>query len=115
MSCNKELKMNIAFEHLSQIPMIMVMLTEILTHIKEKSVDKRWLSTKEVAQYLSFSTDKISKMLGVEFIENEHYYKKENRNLFDKQKVDEWVLNAPSSNNLSYRDTQTIVNDVLAI
>ena len=103
--------MTIEFESLKLIPQIYELLSNLNNGMSNNS--KRWLSVKELSEYLTFGKDKIYKMIDIQFIESEHYYKKENRLLFDKEKIDEWVLNTPS-NNKNYLDTKQIVNGVLA-
>ena len=99
--------------NIKEIPMIMVLLKELLQISEAKSTIKRWMSTNELSSYLSFSTSKINKMLDVEFVEGIHFYKRENRNLFDIQAIDMWVLNTPINNN-DYRGTDTVIQDVLS-
>ncbi|MFA6191712.1 MAG: helix-turn-helix domain-containing protein [Sulfurimonas sp.] len=103
--------MNVDFESLKLLPQIF----ELLNKLSESTNHnlKRWMSVKELSQYLTFGKDKIYKMIDVQFIESEHYYKKENRLLFDKEKIDEWILNT-STNKRSNLDTKLIIDDVLS-
>lgn len=103
--------MIVEFESLKLLPKIYELLSSLNTDINSNY--KRWLSVKELSEYLTFGKDKIYKMIDVQFIESEHYYRKENRLLFDKQKIDEWVLNTPSKNE-SFQDTKSIIEDVLS-
>ena len=54
--------------------------------------NKKWLSTKELSEYLDYSQDRIHKLKGVEFFQDVHYYKRSGKLLFDKNKIDDWVL-----------------------
>jgi len=102
--------MNVNFEDLKLLPQ-MYELIEKLNSKLETTQAKRWLSVKELSNYLTFGKDKIYKMVDVQFIESEHYYRKENRLLFDKEKIDEWVLN--SSSNTNFKSANEIINNVL--
>lgn len=65
---------------------------EIVKKCLENSSKKRWLSVKELAEHLSYSKDRIYKLKGTVFIENEHFYKKGGKILFDRVAIDEWVI-----------------------
>ena len=54
--------MNIEFEALGQIPKIIEMINEMKMIMNNSSMDKRWLSTKDVIEYLPFGKDKIYKI-----------------------------------------------------
>ena len=104
--------MNIDLEALSQIPQMMKMIEDMKTIIERGNLEKRWLSTKEVIEYLPFGKDKVYKMIDIEFTEGEHFYRRENKLVFDIQKLDEWVIYAPI-NNTNKVDTKLIIKDVL--
>lgn len=103
--------MTVEFESLKLLPQIY----ELLNRLNENTntYAKRWMSVKELSAYLTFGKDKIYKMIDVQFIESEHYYKKENRLLFDKEKIDEWILSTPT-NKKSSLDTKLIIDDILS-
>ena len=103
--------MNIDFKDLLLLPKIYELLSK-LNHT-QITTEKRWLSVKELSSYLTFGKDKIYKMVDVQFIECEHYYKKENRLLFDRNKIDEWVVDT-STNKISTKNAKSIINDVLS-
>ncbi len=103
--------MNVEFESLKLLPQIYELLNNLNNGMNNNS--KRWMSVKELSAYLTFGKDKIYKMIDIQFIESEHYYKKENRLLFDKEKIDEWILNTPT-NKKSTLDTKLIIDDVLS-
>ncbi|MDD5373534.1 MAG: helix-turn-helix domain-containing protein [Sulfurimonas sp.] len=103
--------MTVEFESLKLIPQMYELLNRLNNCISNNS--KRWLSVKELSLYLTFGKDKIYKMIDVQFLQGEHYYKKENRLIFDKQKIDEWVLNTPSNKD-NFVDTKLLINNVLS-
>ena len=103
--------MTVEFESLNLLPQIYEMLNKLHENMNNSS--KRWMSVKELSAYLTFGKDKIYKMIDVVFIESEHYYKKENRLLFDKQKIDEWVLNT-SKRKENIPDAKLVISDVLS-
>lgn len=101
--------LTVDFSPLADISILM----ELVKNMDKKisiQADKRWLSVKELSAYLTFGKDKIYKMVDVIFLESEHYYRKENRLLFDREKIDEWVINSSSSTSVS---PQEVIDDVL--
>ncbi|MDF1877412.1 helix-turn-helix domain-containing protein [Sulfurimonas sp. SAG-AH-194-L11] len=103
--------MNINLKDLQLLPEIYNLLCKL--NDNQVKTQKRWLSVKELSAYLTFGKDKIYKMVDIQFIESEHYYKKENRLLFDRDKIDEWVVYS-STDKLSTEDTKYIIDDVLS-
>ena len=103
--------MTVEFESLKLLPQIFEMLNKLNDGMNNST--KRWMSVKELSAYLTFGKDKIYKMIDVQFIESEHYYKRENRLLFDKQKIDEWVVNS-ASNKTSIQDAKLIVDGIMS-
>lgn len=84
--------MNISLEHLELLP---VLLNEIksLKLTQAMSSEKRWLSTKELSDYIGYSLDAINKMVKDDiFIDGIHYYKPSKKLLFDKEQVDNWIV-----------------------
>lgn len=57
----------------------------------ENRVEKKCLSTKELAKYLDNSQDRLHKLKGDEFILGIHFHKRKGKLLFDKNKIDNWV------------------------
>ena len=102
--------MTVEFESLQLLPKIYELLN---TLANKHTPSKRWMSVKELSEYLTFGKDKIYKMVDVVFLESEHYYRKENRLLFDREKIDEWILNS-NSKGFSAKDTKMIIDDVLS-
>lgn len=102
--------MNIDFSNLQKIENIL----QIVTNLQDKeTVEKRWLSVKELAEYIDYSTDRIHKLKGEEFIEGIHYYKRSGKLLFDKSKIDNWVMGIGTKpvNNVNVEST---VNNILS-
>ena len=74
---------------------------------------KRWLTTKEVAEYLGYSKDRIYKFKNSSFTENFHFYKKEGKILFDKVAIDDWVICKEKTNETNQSQKQ-IVDNILS-
>jgi predicted DNA-binding transcriptional regulator AlpA len=73
---------------------------------------KRWLNTKELSSYLSYSKDRIYKLKDEVFIENIHFYKKVGKILFDRVAIDDWMVGGKSDEtNITQRQ---IVDRVLS-
>lgn len=84
--------MNISLEHLELIPKL---LNEIksLKLTQAMSSEKRWLSTRELSDYIGYSLDAINKMVKDDiFIDGIHYYKPSKKLLFDKHQIDNWIV-----------------------
>lgn len=100
--------MNINLEALEQIPELVAKIDELLRLQKEGNIEKKWLNSKELAHYLGFSEDKIYKLVQNEWVENIHYHKPTGKLIFDKNKIDEWVVGGSNVN------VDEIVEGVLA-
>ncbi|QOY52294.1 helix-turn-helix transcriptional regulator [Candidatus Sulfurimonas baltica] len=84
--------MNVNFDALEQIPKILELLKQLLD-TKNNQVEKRWLSTKETAEYLGYSKDAIdSKVKSNEFLAGTHYHQRASKRMFDKSVLDKWVI-----------------------
>jgi methylaspartate ammonia-lyase len=70
------------------------------------SSSKRWLSVKDLSEYLSYSSDRIYKLKDDVFIEGMHFYKKQGKILFDKYAIDKWITS-------STYDAKEKVNQIL--
>jgi len=97
-------------EYIAQIPKILVMLEQVLEGFS--GMNQRWLNTDEASRHLTLSSSKITKMLNVTLIEGTHYYKREGKNIFDRDALDKWIV-YPTANSLDYQSTNDIVTDVL--
>ena len=102
--------MNIAFENLEKIQEIYNIL--VLLRDKEMNkIEKKWLTTEELAEYIGYSKESIKKMIKEEeFILELHYYKKHRKNLFDKLEIDKWVI---SSNKTYTKNYELLANNIL--
>lgn len=109
----KGFKMILNLEALDEIADIKALIQDIKLILQNERIAKRWLSVKEVSNYLPFSQDKIYKMIDVEFTEGEHFVRKENKLIFDKEKLDEWVLYTPVNNENNISPSK-VVDDILS-
>ena len=75
------------------------------------SSSKRWYSVREAAEHLGFSKDKIYKMLDTVFIEDQHFFRRENKILMDVHALDDWVVNG---NQKEKPDVKNIIDKILA-
>ena len=56
------------------------------------TVPKKWMNTKEIANYIGYSTESIHKFVQQDILQlNVHYYKKRNKLIFDVKEVDRWI------------------------
>ena len=96
--------MMIEFECLKLLPVILKRLDSLkLQDVVSSS--KRWLNTKELADYVGYSIDSINKMVKEQvFLQDVHYYKPSKKLLFDKVEIDNWVLGMPSEKNSKKAD-----------
>lgn len=103
--------MNINFEDLKLLPQIFELIEKLSRQLEEGSA-KRWLSVKELAEYLSYSNDRIYKLKDEYFIEGEHFYKKSGKILFDRVAIDSWMVEKES--NETNQSQRQIVDNVLS-
>ena len=81
-----------------QLIAITIRLETIESKIK---LEKRWLSTQELSEYIPYSKETINKKVQDEtFICGVHFYQQAKIRMFDKLKIDEWIV----SNQLSTSD-----------
>jgi len=108
--------MNIDFDPLNKIPQLFEMVVEIKKTLEAGTIQKRWLSTKELVDYTPYKIDSIrTKLKNNELIQGVHYHKKGKTLCFDKLEIDNWMKGITPVNNISYEDdTSQIVNDVMA-
>lgn len=83
--------MNIEFESLKLLPQMFTLIEKLNSNLENLHA-KRWLSVKELAEYLSYSTDRIYKIKEEQFIEGIHFFKKCGKILFDRVAIDSWVV-----------------------
>ena len=85
----KIVNMNIAFENLAKIDLLIEKLNKIESKIDG---DKRWLSTKELSNYIPYSIESINKKVqNGDLVCGIHFYQKQKIRMFDKSKIDEWI------------------------
>jgi hypothetical protein len=97
--------MEVKFENINLLESISNDLKLIKKEI-ENSSSKRWLSVKDLAQYLSYSTDRIYKLKDDVFLDGIHFYKKQGKILFDRYAIDKWIMS-------SRINAQDKVNEIL--
>ena len=106
--------MNINFENLEMIQEVLqVVQTLQLNQINHN--EKRWLSTKELSNYIPYSVETINKKVqSGYFIEGVHFYQKGKIRFFDKHQIDSWILssNKTNSNNPNYHKKQEILDKI---
>lgn len=103
--------MNIEFESLKLLPQMFELINKLNENL-ENGMTKRWLGVKELAEYLSYSTDRIYKLKDEYFIEGEHYYKKSGKILFDRVAIDSWMVEKDS--NETNNTQRQIVDNILS-
>ena len=102
--------MNIALENLEKIQEIYNILV-LLRDREMNKIEKRWLTTEELSEYIGYSKESIKNMIKEEeFILELHYYKKHRKNIFDKLEIDKWVMN---SNKTHARNYELLTNRIL--
>lgn len=74
---------------------------------------KRWMTVKELAQYLGYSKDHIYHLKEETFLEDIHFYKKTGKILFDRVAIDSWVLEGFNTND-THKSRRQIVDNVLS-
>ena len=99
---------------LNEIPNVIKKL-EIIDKKIDSNIEKRWLTTREVAEYTGYKFETIkSKIKNHDFIFGVHYYKKCGTLFFDKFEIDNWIMGIKPSNIALENDCLNIVDDVLA-
>lgn len=102
--------MNIPFENLEKIQEIYNILV-LLRDREINKIEKRWLTTEELAQYIGYSKESIKSMIKEEELILElHYYKKNRKNIFDKFEIDKWIMN---SNKTYTKNYELLANRIL--
>ena len=103
--------MNINFESLGKIDEIYNLLILLKDEVNNK-IEKRWLTSEELALYIGYSKESIKRFLkDGEFELNYHYFKKERKNIFDKNAIDEWIM---SENKGVSINSEYLVNKLLS-
>ena len=113
--------MNVDFEELKKIPQILDVILTIKETVEKGKLDKRWLNTRELANYTGYKFETIqSKIKKKEFIRNVHYFKRDGTLLFDKIEVDNWVreikpLNYILNSEKKIENTQDMSKEFLSL
>ncbi|MCT7497994.1 helix-turn-helix domain-containing protein [Aliarcobacter cryaerophilus] len=103
--------MNINFESLGKIDEIYNLLILLKDEVNNK-IEKRWLTSEELALYIGYSKESIKRFLkDGEFELNYHYFKKDRKNIFDKNAIDEWIM---SENKGVSINSEYLVNKLLS-
>ncbi len=75
---------------------------------------KRWLSVKEVAEYLGYSKDRIYKIKDQYLIEGIHFHNQTGKILFDRVAIDSWVV-GKDTDEAHIKQRQVVDNILLSI
>ena len=103
--------MNINFESLGKIDEIYNLLILLKDEVNNK-IEKRWLTSEELALYIGYSKESIKRFLkDGEFELNYHYFKKDRKNIFDKNAIDKWIM---SENKGVSMNSEYLVNKLLS-
>ncbi len=93
--------MNINFESLGKIDEIYNILL-LLKNEVNNNIEKRWLTSEELSLYIGYSKESIKRFLkDGEFELNYHYFKKERKNIFDKNAIDKWIMSDNKKNSIN--------------
>ena len=104
--------MNVNFESLGKIDEIYNLLLLLKNEVNNK-IEKRWLTSEELSLYIGYSKESIKKLLkDGEFELNYHYYKKDRKNIFDKNAIDEWIMSGDNGISMS---NKYLVNKILNV
>jgi hypothetical protein len=103
--------MDIEFESLKLLPQMFRLIEKLNQRLEDGQV-KRWLSVKELGEYLSYSKDRIYKLKEEYFIEGIHFYKKSGKILFDRVAIDSWMVEKES--NETNNTQRQIVDNILS-
>jgi hypothetical protein len=95
--------MDIKLENLALIPKLIEKLetieqTILQNNIKNDSTIKRWMGTKELAEYLGYSIDNIYRLKDEVWKSEVHFYKKEGKIFFDRVAIDGWIVSGEDTN-----------------
>ncbi|MEA2091294.1 MAG: hypothetical protein U9O83_02885 [Campylobacterota bacterium] len=103
--------MTVSLEYLELIPKLLEEIKSLKLSQAMKS-EKRWLTTRDLSDYIGYSIDAINKMVQSDvFIDGVHYYQPSKKLLFDKLEIDNWIIGIRSDR--IKRDVNLIVDDVL--
>ena len=87
---------------------------EVIKKTLSNQSAKRWLNTKELADYLGYSKNRIYKLKGEVFLENLHFYKKVGKILYDRVAIDSWMV-GKESDEINKSQRQIVANILSSI
>ena len=87
---------------------------EVIKKTLSNQSTKRWLNTKEVAEYLGYSKNRIYKLKEEVFLENLHFYKKVGKILYDRVAIDSWMV-GKESDEINKSQRQIVANILSSI
>jgi len=109
--------MNVDFEALSQIPQLIELVMGLKTTLEAGTIEKRWLSTSEMAEYTPYTKNTIeAKVKSKDLVRGIHYHKKDGKLVYDKYEIDKWLMGISPANNSSYQENSVfeITDEILA-
>jgi predicted DNA-binding transcriptional regulator AlpA len=90
----------------------LIALVKELKNMLSNTTSKKWLTVHELSEYISYSKDAIYKMIGIQFIENYHFYKQSGKILFEAEKIDQWIR-SPKIKPANHVEIESKINDML--
>jgi len=109
--------MSINLNNINKIEDIYTLLIEINNQCKN-NYEKRWLNTAEVVEYTGFSQSTIKNLKKEgELVEGIHYFRKTRNSTFDKEKIDEWIMEGGKVKKeiISHNQKELIMNNILNV
>lgn len=107
--------MNINFENLEKIEDVLKILQTIqINLVNQSSNQKRWISTKELSEYIPFSVETINKKVQNGYYqEGIHFYQQGKTRFFDREKIDEMIVSSgDNKNNPNYYKKQELIEKI---
>ena len=87
---------------------------EVIKKTLSNQSTKKWLNTKELADYLGYSKNRIYKLKEEVFLENLHFYKKVGKILYDRVAIDSWMV-GKESDEINKSQRQIVANILSSI
>jgi len=104
--------MKVDFESLERLPNLEKKLDHVIKMLESKH-QKRWLSSKEAAQYLGYSADTISKLIKRGDLKiGIHYHQRNRKLIFDSTALDRWVIGIEEDE--SPAEIDGIISEIIA-
>ncbi len=103
--------MTISLENLELIPKLLDEIRAL--KLNSASNEKKWLTSRELSEYMGYSLDTINKMVQEDIlVDGIHYYQPAKKLIFNKHEIDNWIMGYRSDK--VKRDVNAIVSEVLA-